>query len=57
MRWIGLPSNSIVPLSGSSTPEMVLRIVVLPAPLAPSTVMILPRGTVRLTPRIAMIGP
>ena len=57
MRWIGLPSNSIEPLSGSSTPEMVLRIVVLPAPLAPSTAMILPRGTARLTPRIAMIGP
>ena len=36
---------------------MVFRMVVLPAPLAPSTVTILPSGTLRLTPRIAMIGP
>ena len=57
MRWIGLPRNSIEPFCGSSTPEMVFSIVVLPAPLAPSTVTILPRGTSRLTPRMAMIGP
>ena len=25
MPWIGLPSSSIVPFCGSSTPEMVLR--------------------------------
>jgi hypothetical protein len=31
--------------------------VVLPAPLLPSTVTISPRCTARLTPRIALIGP
>ena len=38
-------------------PEMVLSTVVLPAPLAPSSVTIWPRGTSRLMPRMAMIGP
>ena len=57
IRWIDLPSNSTEPFRGSSTPEMVFRMVVLPAPLAPSTVTIFPAGRLRLTPRIAMIGP
>ena len=39
------------------TPEIVLRIVVLPAPLAPRMVTMAPAGTLKLTPRIAMIGP
>ena len=56
-RWIGLPSNSMLPFCGSSTPEMVLSTVVLPAPLAPSTVTISPRGTSRLTPRIGHDRP
>ena len=38
-------------------PEMVLRMVVLPAPLEPSTVAISPRRTCRLTPRMALMGP
>ncbi len=38
-------------------PEMVFSTVVLPAPLAPNRVTILPRGTSRLMPLIAMIGP
>ncbi len=38
-------------------PEMVFRIVLLPAPLAPSTVTILPSGTERVTPRSACTGP
>ena len=38
-------------------PEMVFKMVVLPAPLEPSTVAIWPRRTFRLTPRIARIGP
>ena len=38
-------------------PEMVLRMVLLPAPLAPSTVTILPSGTDRVTPRRACTGP
>jgi hypothetical protein len=54
MSW---PLNSIEPLRGSMMPEMVFRIVVLPAPLEPSTVAISPRRTFRLTPRIALIGP
>ena len=36
---------------------MVFMIVVLPAPLAPSTATIAPRGTASETPRIAVIGP
>ncbi len=47
----------MLPLRGSMIPEMVLRIVVLPAPLEPSTVAISPRLTFRLTPRMALIGP
>ena len=55
--WISAPSKLTLPFCGSMTPLIVLRIVVLPAPLAPSTVTIPPFGTSRLTPRIAMIGP
>jgi len=33
--WIARPAKVIVPFCGSITPETVLRIVVLPAPLAP----------------------
>jgi len=51
------PLNSIEPLRGSMMPEMVFRMVVLPAPLEPSTVAISPRRTCRLTPRMALIGP
>ncbi|MNV67298.1 hypothetical protein D3C71_1600950 [compost metagenome] len=51
------PWNSMLPLRGSMIPEMVLRIVVLPAPLEPSTVAISPLRTFRLTPRMALIGP
>jgi hypothetical protein len=51
------PLNSTVPLRGSMMPEIVLRIVVLPAPLLPSTVTMRPLATLRLTPRIALIGP
>ena len=36
---------------------MVFMIVVLPAPLAPSTVTIAPRCTESDTPRIAVMGP
>ena len=49
--------NSIAPFCGSTIPEIVLSTVVLPAPLAPSSVTIEPRGTSRLMPLIAMIGP
>jgi hypothetical protein len=51
------PLNSMLPLRGSMMPEMVLRMVVLPAPLEPSTVAISPARTLRLTPRMALMGP
>jgi hypothetical protein len=55
--WIGVPSKITVPFWGSITPDTVRRIVVLPAPLAPRMVTMEPRGTAKLTPRMAMIGP
>ena len=57
MRWIGLPMNSIEPFCGSRMPEIVFSTVVLPAPLAPKSVTMRPRGTSSEMPRIAMIGP
>ncbi len=51
------PLNSTVPLRGSMMPEMVFRMVLLPAPLLPSTVAIRPGSTCRLTPRMALMGP
>ena len=50
-------SGIIDPRRGSMMPEMVLRMVLLPAPLDPSTVAIRPRLTCRLTPRMALMGP
>ena len=49
------PSNSMLPLVTSprsvrSTPEIAFRVVVLPAPLAPSRVVILPASTAIETP-------
>ena len=46
-----------VPFCGSITPDTVLRMVVFPAPLAPRMVTMDPRGTSKLTPRMAMTGP
>src|SRR5262245_58939718 len=51
------PSKVTDPFCGSITPDTVLRMVVLPAPLAPRMVTIVPRGTAKLTPRMAMMGP
>jgi hypothetical protein len=51
------PANSTLPFLGSMIPEIVFRIVDLPAPLAPSTVPMRPFSTARLTPRMARIGP
>ncbi len=51
------PSKVTVPFCASITPDTVLRMVVLPAPLAPRMVTMAPRGTAKLTPRMAMIGP
>ena len=41
MPWISRPAKVTVPFCGSMTPETVLRIVLLPAPLAPRIVTIL----------------
>ena len=57
MPWISRPSNVTVPFCGFITPDTVLSTVVFPAPLAPRTVTMPPRGTSKLTPRMAMIGP
>ena len=55
--WISSPRSFTCPLCGSMIPEIVFRMVDLPAPLAPSTVTIRPSGTARLTPRSACTGP
>ena len=47
--WMGRPSSVTLPFCGSMTPETVLRMVVLPAPLAPKIVTMAPAGTVKLT--------
>ena len=57
MPWISRPAKVTVPFCGSITPEMVLRIVLLPAPFAPRIVITARSGTSKLTPRMAMIGP
>ena len=57
MCAMSLPSNDTLPRSGSIRPDTVRRIVVLPAPLAPSTATMRPRGTSRLTLRMAWIVP
>ena len=55
--WISRPSNATLPFCGSMTPQTVFSTVVLPAPLAPRMVTMLPCGTSKQTPRMAMIGP
>jgi hypothetical protein len=55
--WISAPRNFTWPLRGAMMPEIVFSVVVLPAPLAPSTVTIFPSVTERLTPRSACTGP
>src|SRR5437870_11381867 len=56
LRWIGSPSSSTEPLVTSprsvrSRPEMALRVVDLPAPLAPRRATMPPSGTRSETPR------
>ena len=55
--WISRPANVTVPFWASIAPDTVLRMVVFPAPLAPRMVTMARSGTVKLTPRMAMIGP
>src|SRR5438128_10041744 len=51
------PSRRTDPLRGRTSPEMVRTRVVLPAPLAPRTVVIDESATVRDTPCSAITGP
>src|SRR5580704_9526183 len=55
--WAGLPSQRISPSVGSHSPEMVLIVTDLPAPLSPTSAVILPDGTERLTLLRAWTAP
>ena len=57
LPWIASPRYRTEPFCGSRMPDMVLSTVVLPAPFAPNTVTMDPRGTASDTPRIAFTGP
>ena len=43
------PSTVIRPALGASRPSSIAIVVVLPAPLAPSSAVVLPRGTAKLS--------
>jgi len=51
------PPNRIVPVRARTQPEMVMSVVVLPAPLAPMSVTISPPSTDRLMPCSASMLP
>jgi len=53
----GLPSKRTSPANGTSTREIVLSVVLLPAPLAPSSATISPAATSSEMPRSASISP
>ena len=53
----GRPSNSIVPVSADSTPEMILIIVDLPAPFSPTRACTQPDRMVMSALRIARTAP
>ena len=55
--WIGLPSSRTSPDTGRSSPEMVRRVVVLPAPLLPIRLTTCPCSTEKVTPRTAWMAP
>ena len=57
IRCIGSPSSSTSPDTGRKSPEIVRRVVVLPAPLLPIRLTIWPCSTVNVTPRTAWIAP
>src|SRR5580704_4046899 len=55
--WAGLPCQRIWPAVGCHRPEMVLIVTDLPAPLSPTSAVILPAGTERLTLSRAWTAP
>ena len=62
ISWAGVPSirfpwNQISPASGLISPEMVRRVVVLPAPLVPTRVTTWPSSTVKEIPFTARTRP
>jgi len=57
MVWMGFPSNSTSPVRGGVAPQMVISVVLLPAPLAPMSVTISPSPMVRLMSRRACMLP
>ncbi len=52
-----LPPTRIRPWWERTSPEIARRVVLLPAPLGPSTATTAPWGTVRVTPRRAWTPP
>src|SRR3954466_11678780 len=59
VEWIatGRPSNSIVPVSAASTPEMILIMVDLPAPFSPTSAWTRPARMVMSPLRMARTAP
>jgi hypothetical protein len=51
------PSNTTLPVATGRTPEMVLSVVVLPAPFAPMSVTISPSFTWNVMPLMASMRP
>ncbi len=57
-RWVmSLPSKITLPCRTLRRPERVLSVVVLPAPLAPISVVISPSSTPNVMSRIASMWP
>src|SRR5580698_4518125 len=51
------PSHRISPAEGGHSPEIVLIVTDLPAPLSPASAVTLPGGTLRFTPLSACTAP
>ena len=57
-RWVmSLPSKMTLPSRTFRSPEIVFKVVVLPAPLAPISVVISPCSTPNVMSRIASMWP
>ena len=54
---MSLPSKTTLPWRTLRSPEMVFSVVVLPAPLAPISVVISPSSTPKVMSRIASMWP
>jgi hypothetical protein len=56
LPWIGSPAKRISP-SVRTMPQIARRVVVLPAPLAPSSVVTSPSSTTKSSPWRTLVGP